>query len=90
MTIAVMRKLEDASVAEELQETCATLPDANGEILLDFSSVHRLDTRGLAALEALAAAAHAKAATIVLRGVSAEIYKVLTLLHLTAPFSFVD
>ncbi len=90
MTIAVMRKLEEQSVAAALLETCQQLPSAGGEILLDFTAVHRLDSRSLAALQSLSAVADAKAANIVLRGVSVEIYKVLTLMKLTPHFSFVD
>ena len=90
MTIAVMRKLEEQSVAAALLETCDQLPSAGGEILLDFTAVRRLDSRSLAALQSLAAVADAKAANIALRGVSVEIYKVLTLLKLTPHFSFVD
>ncbi len=90
MTIAVMRKLEEPSLAAALLETSDELPSAGGEILLDFSAVRRLDSRSLAALQSLATLADAKAATIVLRGLTVEIYKVLTLMKLTPHFSFVD
>lgn len=90
MPIAVIRKLEEPSLVEALHQICQDLQAAGGEILLDFSAVPRLDSRSLAALQALAAVADAKPAKVVLRGVAVEIYKVLTLMKLTPQFSFVD
>ena len=59
-----------------------------GEVVLDFSSVRRIDPSALRAMEKLAGIADDKAVKVVLRGVNVDIYKVLKLVKLTPRFSF--
>ena len=65
------------------------LDSAVGELVLDFSSVHRIDPTALSAMEKLADAADGKSVKILLRGVDVNVYKVLKLMKLTHRFSFV-
>jgi anti-anti-sigma regulatory factor len=57
-------------------------------VVLDFSSVRRIDPNALRAMEKLAGLADGKAVKVVLRGVNVDIYKVLKLVKLTSRFSF--
>jgi anti-anti-sigma regulatory factor len=75
---------------------CALLEDAveqvNGgqsEVVLDFSSVLRIDGNAVEALEKLAGLAGARSVRIVLRAVNADIYRVLKILGLTGRFGFI-
>ena len=65
-----------------------TLDSAEGDVVLDFSSVRRIDPSALRAMEELAGIADDKAVKVVLRGVNVDIYKVLKLVKLTSRFSF--
>ncbi len=71
-----------------LQNALAKLETAEGEIVLDFSSVRRVDPGALRVMEKLAGAAGAKAINVVLRGVNVEVYKALKLVKLAPRFSF--
>ncbi len=73
-----------------LKDALQHVHEANGEVVLDLYSVRRLDTDALCLLEEYATIADEKAVKIVLRGVDADIYKVLTLVKLTRRFSFVN
>jgi len=89
-TIAVWLNIDETSVAPALQEARQKLDGAGGEVVLDFSSVRRIDADALQALQELAREASQKAVRVVLRGVNIEIYKVLTLVKLAPRFSFVS
>jgi anti-anti-sigma regulatory factor len=71
-----------------LQETVTWIDRANCEVVLDFSSVRRVDPSALRALEELARVADEKAVTLELRGVSVNVYKVLKLAKLAPRFLF--
>ena len=86
--IAVWLKLEGEHVTQALQEVCGNLDSAEGEVVLDFSSVRRIDPGALRAMEELAEAAEPKAVKLVLRGVNVHVYKVLKLVKLASRFSF--
>ena len=62
----------------------------NGETVLDFSSVQRLDSNALRSLEHLAMLAEQKSAKLSIRGANVNVYKVLKLVRLTRRFQFVD
>jgi len=64
---------------ETFEEALAKLDSAQGELVLDFSSVRRIDAGELRALENLAAQAAGKSVKLTLRGVSVGIHKVLKL-----------
>ena len=74
--------------APRLQEAIERLDSAEGELVLDFSGVQRIDPRGLGALEKLAGGADKKAVKVVLRSVNVAVYKVLKLMRLETGFSF--
>jgi anti-anti-sigma regulatory factor len=56
--------------------------------VLDFSSVRRIDSGALRAMENLASSADHNATKVVLRGVSVDIYQVLKLTRPATRFSF--
>jgi anti-anti-sigma regulatory factor len=64
------------------------MDSANSRLVLDFSSVSRIDPSALRALEELAGIADEKAVTLELRGVSVDVYKVLKLAKLAPRFRF--
>ena len=88
-TIAAWLRVDGDSVAQSLREVREKLDSADGELVLDFSSVRRLDPAAVSAMESLAAAAEEKTIKLSLRGVNIEIYKVLKLVKLSRRFSFV-
>jgi anti-anti-sigma regulatory factor len=90
MTIAVLRKVDNQNVASALQEVQKSLNRTQGEVVLDFSSVARLDGIALSSLVELANKAEAASVKVILRGVNVNVYKVLILMKLTSRFSFVN
>ena len=87
-TIAAWIKIDGENTGRALHDACEKLNSAEGELVLDFSSVRRIDAGGIRALEELAAAADEKTTKVVLHGVNIDIYKVLKLVKLTPRFSF--
>jgi anti-anti-sigma regulatory factor len=86
--IAVWLKIDEDRVVQALQEAREKLDSADGEVVLDFSSVGRVDPAALRALQELAGAAEEKAVKVVLRGVNVGVYKVLKLVKLAPRFAF--
>ena len=86
-TITVWPKIDGGHVLESLQEVIDKLDLAENEIILDCSSVDRLDPAALRTLEKLARRADEKSVKIVLRGVNSGVYKVLKLMRLSSRFS---
>lgn len=89
-TIADWLKIEVENVGQALREVRGKLNDTDGELVLDFSSIERIDASVIAALEELAVAAKEKSVKVVLRGVNVGIYKVLKLSRLTGHFVFLN
>jgi anti-anti-sigma regulatory factor len=87
---AVWLKIDGERVRADLQEVLEKLDSDREEIILDFSSVHRIDAGALGDMDELAAEAHDKSVRVVLRGVHADVYKVLKLVKLAARFSFLS
>jgi len=88
--IALFLNLDQERIVPVLQEAGGNLDCSQGEAVLDFSSVHRIDSSGLRALEDFARIADEKAVKVVLRGVNVDVYKVLKLVRLTQRFSFLN
>jgi anti-anti-sigma regulatory factor len=86
----VLLNIDEKRVISALQEAGKNLTAADGETVLDFSSVRRVDASALRALEEFARVADEKAVKVVLRGVSVDVYKVLKLVKLTRRFSFLN
>ncbi len=74
----------------EMREALETLNGDGGEVVLDCSSVQRIDPSALLALEQLAGAADDQSVKVVLRGVNVGVYRVLKLMKLAPRFSFVS
>ena len=89
-TIAVMLKIDAESVVFALQQAGEKLDAANGQLVLDFSAVGRIDPAGLVALEEFAGIADGRGVKLALRGVNVEVYKVLKLAKLATRFSFLS
>jgi anti-anti-sigma regulatory factor len=87
-TIAAWLKIDPEHVVHALEDAGEKLDSTEGELVLDFSAVRRLDAPGLKQLEELASAADLKNVQVALRGVNIDIYKVLKLVKLTSRFSF--
>jgi anti-anti-sigma regulatory factor len=87
-TIAAWMKIDEGSVVRALQEAGQRLESAQDEVVLDFSSVTRIDPSALREMEKLAGLAEEKAIKVGLRGVNIDIYKVLKLMKLVPRFSF--
>ncbi len=90
MAAIVVWRIEEGGLVSALQEAEAKLDTVTGELVLDFSAVHRIDASALRAMQELARAAEERAIALRLRGVKVDIYKVLKLAGLAAAFSFVD
>jgi anti-anti-sigma regulatory factor len=83
-------KIDPDSVLHVLQQEAVDHVNGGpGEVILDFSSVLRIDSNAAGALEQLAGLAGEKSVKVVLRGVNVDIYKVLKLLKLAKRFAFV-
>lgn len=89
-TIAVWLEMDEKNVSRTLQEAGEKLAGVKDEIILDFSSVLRIDPSVLQAIEEFTAIAAGKGAKVVLRGVNVGVYKVLKLVRLASRFSFVS
>jgi ABC-type transporter Mla MlaB component len=89
-TIAVMLKIEGEDVACALRQAGEKLDTTNGQLVLDFSSVGRIDPAALAAMEEFARLADSRGVKLALRGVNIEVYKVLKLAKLAPRFSFLS
>ena len=71
-----------------IQEAVDKLNSGEKEVMLDFSSVLRIDGNAVSAIEELAGLADGKSVKVVLRAVNVDIYRVLKQLKLTQRFSF--
>jgi len=78
----------DGDLRTALHEVLERLDGAEGEVILDFSSVHRIEPGALRVLEVIAGKAADKRIPVVLGGVSVAVYKVLKLAKLAPRFSF--
>ncbi len=88
--LPVFLNIDEERVVPALQEARRNLDCAQGEAILDFSSVRRIDSGALQAMEEFARIADDKAVRVVLRGVNVDVYKVLKLVKLAHRFSFVN
>jgi len=86
--ISVLLKIDEEHVVDALREAADKLDPADGEVVLDFSSVRKIAPSAIQALENLASVADNKSVKVVLRGVNVDIYKVLKLVKLAPRFSF--
>jgi anti-anti-sigma regulatory factor len=85
---AVGFHMDQDHLVHSLQQAIEQLDHGGGEMVLDFSSVQRIDPSALEAMEDLAGMAEGKTVKLVLQDVNVAIYKVLKLAKLTSRFSF--
>lgn len=88
--IAMLLKMDETNVHRALQEAAEKLEGIQGELVLDFSSVLRIDASSLRAMEEFTSMAADKGVKVILRGVNVGVYKVLKLVKLASCFSFVN
>ena len=88
--MAVWLKIDEERVVQALQEAGEKLDGVEGEVVLDSSSVRRIDATALRAMEEFVDIADDKGVKVVLRGVNVSVYKVLKLVKLASRFSFVN
>jgi anti-anti-sigma regulatory factor len=72
-----------------IQEAIEKVKSGESQVVLDFSSVTRIDANVVGAMEELAGLAGGKSVDVVLRAVNTDIYRVLKQLKLTQRFTFV-
>ena len=82
--------VDDRWVVQGLEQAREKLDLAEGELVLDFSSVTRLDPSAVNALRQFADLADTRNVKLILRAVNVDIYKVLKLVKLTPRFSFAN
>ena len=85
--VAEWIKINETSVAADLDAAREKLNGADSELVLDWIAVPRIDTAGLTALEKLASAAGDKKIKLVFRGLNIDIYRVLKLANLSGRFT---
>ena len=88
--IAVWLKVDEGCLIQALQEAGEALDSAGGEVLLDFSSMRRINTAALRAMEEFVGMAYDKGVKVALRGVNVDVYRVFKLMKLASRFSFVN
>jgi anti-anti-sigma regulatory factor len=82
-------RIDPERVAHVLrQDAIEKVNSAEGEVVLDFSSVLRVDPDAVRAMEELAGLADNKSVKVVLRAVNMDVYKVLKQVKLTQRFTF--
>ena len=72
-----------------IQEAIEKVNRGESQVILDFSSVLRIDASVVGAMEELAGLADGKSVKVVLRAVNTDVYRVLKQLKLTQRFTFV-
>ena len=73
-----------------IQEAIEKVNRGESQVILDFSSVLRIDASVVGAMEELAGLADGKSVKVVLRAVNTDVYRVLKQLKLTQRFTFVS
>ncbi|MGA3089287.1 MAG: STAS domain-containing protein [Terriglobales bacterium] len=86
--LAEQLKIDEGRVVEALQAARERLDRVEGEMVLDFSSVRRIDPCALRAMEELADTADHQGVKLVLQDVNVAAYKVLKLVKLASRFCF--
>ena len=89
-TNSVSVKVDGQGVGTALQEALQKLNGDGSDVVLDFSSVRRIDPAALKALESFVTAVDGKASEVVLQGVNVDVYKVLKLMKLAPRLSFLS
>jgi anti-anti-sigma regulatory factor len=86
---ALWLKIDEDHVVQTLREAAEKLDGSDGEVMLDVSSLRRIDSGALRAMEEFVGLARDKGVKVVLRSVNVDVYKVFKLTKLTSRFTFV-
>jgi anti-anti-sigma regulatory factor len=78
-TVAEWQKVDGEHAADTLRSLAENLNSGDGELVLDFSAVQRLNAAALSALDQLVTKAEKESVRVVLRAVNIDVYKVLKL-----------
>ena len=89
-TISEWLVMDETQLVHGLQQAAQALNNFQNDVVLDFSSVRRIDAAALREMEKLAGIADAHAVKVGLRGVNVDIYKVFKLVKLASCFSFLS
>lgn len=73
-----------------IRNAAEQLGSGGNELVLDFSSLRRIDAAGLLELEELAAKARQNSVKITVRGASVDVYKVLKLVAVAGQFTYLS
>jgi anti-anti-sigma regulatory factor len=87
-TIAENLRIDSAGIASLLQQAGEELERTKKNVVVDFTSVRRIDPGSLRLLEQLGREANKKKVGVTLRGVNVDVYKVMKLAQLAPSFSF--
>lgn len=90
MTSIMSLKVDEERMVATLQQVGANLENTVGDVIVDFSDVHRVNPAALDALAEFVDTADEKCVNVVLRGVSVDVYRVLKLARLAQRFSLVN
>ncbi len=90
MTVAEWQKIDGEHVAEGLKAVAEKLSTIDGELVLDFGGVRRINPAALEALARLADVAEQQKVRVALRAVSIDAYKVLKLAKLASRLGFLN
>jgi len=90
MTVAEWQKVDGEHAAESLRAIAEKLRPGDGELVLDFSAVSKLDAAALLTLDQLVTKAAEPSVKTVLRAVNIDVYKVLKLAKLAERVSFLN
>ena len=74
-TIGSWMKIDGEHVVQNRQDAHKRLDTADGELVPDFASVHRIDPSAVKAMETLASASDEKSVKLVLRGATSKCTK---------------
>ncbi|HKM67935.1 MAG TPA: STAS domain-containing protein [Candidatus Acidoferrum sp.] len=88
--IAMWVRIDEENLLQAMQEAREKLASVQGELVLDFSSVRRINASSLEAMEEFIGLAADKGVKVVLHGVNVGVYKVLKLVKLASRFVFVN
>jgi anti-anti-sigma regulatory factor len=86
--VAEWIKIDADRISASMQDAAAKLQSSQGEVVLDFSAVQRIDAGSLMVMEKITDVAGERKVRIILRGVNVDVYKVLKLAKLTSRFIF--
>ena len=88
-TVAMLVNLEDGTLAAALEEVSGRLENGGRHLVLDFSSVERLSTAEVHAIDEFTRTADEKGVKVIIRGLDVELYRALKLAKLPVRLSLI-